>query len=53
VNKESDPVICYCAGITRRKIRQAVMMGARTSENPFQLWVKVLGAQLRLQIQKP
>ena len=27
-----NPVICYCAGITRDEIRQAVMMGARREE---------------------
>ncbi len=27
-----NPIICYCAGITRDEIRQAVMMGARREE---------------------
>ncbi len=27
-----NPIICYCAGITRDEIRQAVMMGARKEE---------------------
>ena len=32
MREHKNPVICYCAGITREEIRQAVMMGARREE---------------------
>ncbi len=32
MKETENPIICYCAGITREEIRQAVMMGARREE---------------------
>ena len=42
-----NPIICYCAGITRDEIRQAVMMGARKEEEVRLITGKTLQGHCR------